>query len=1813
MKNGNFPIMNRVTEVLRRMDDNSSQPDAMKTCFGVLAIMSREDVNKLLIARDGMETILNVMTQHVDKTDIQESGCDLIWSLAFNNTAVKDTIAKHGGASVLVRALKRHSKSPEFLKSACGALSNMCQSRLNQEGIASQGGLQPLVGSIHVHQNNQKLLPFIFDALASLIVSNEENARTVSSLGIIPLTVSSLARHKQATDVVKSGCHALAILSDVKGQASKIAFAGGVSIILSLLDVHPTYSDLHRVAAVVILRMLQESSHVGREITCNEGVRIFLKSLEKGGAQQDTVAAVTHILFTVTNPSSPASANIESQLWIRAKAGDTESDAASKGQGQKGVKKGLLESSKSKGSGGEGAAGASLGQPTTALGGLVTILGQYKERRDVVRAACRLLNNLGGLPGVVATLEKLDVLDKMLECVGIHTDTRDVVDSCAALLKAIHRRGIPCLGTGSNGLLVGLLHVMNAKHADEDVLVAGFESMAKYLDSNKVVSLEFDAHRNLDNGVGARGANSAELKGGDGSGGDKKKGDSCNRVWERELLLVCVRTLDKISGSDEGSQRSNPDQSDGGSTGQPSGHKRDLSRHGKDRKLAWSKNSPRIINGLLSACETYYFASKKGPDLKSVLSLELVDALRVMAECMPVRIPEITKRVEKIVGVADVDGYSQGKLGSRASSDNNGGTSGTSSGNEDDGKSGLKGRKTGVRPASDKGAKSGQKSASEYPQQSYNMEVTSSGYAIPQVWRYEEGEGNDGMGSGVDRKLYPLHPNNYFIRQPGQPEHTVPRLLESWPTYLERLLVNPSGGINRSFNMSSTVTGERMHTVYESGSAAGKGLMSRAVTPIPYQVPVGGVGASFEHSLTFDSEFESGNLLRAVQRGDANYDLFLRADLHTAGHTQWFYFAVANTHPQALVRLSEQGVQVPPVRVRFNIVNLTKPDSLFNMGMRPIVYSCLDAATKNVGWVRGGSDISYYSNTYARNNTAGEGVNCYYTLSFTIEFQNAKDTTLIAYSYPYGHTDYKAHISRILAKPNSSDYIRSSRLCHTLSGESCDLLVITNFKNKADKDRIGPLNLATAESYRTDEAQRRSGGTMGRPSASNKDGHQPLKPAFFLSCRVHPGETPASWMMKGALDFLTSDCSQAQMLRQVYVIFIVPMLNPDGVIYGNNRCSLAGVDLNRQWKIPMKGLHPTVFHLKALMQAQRRLREVLCYVDLHGHSRKYNVFMYGCDEKKKSKPQVRAFPRFFSMHHIGKKYVCYSDCSFNVRKGRESTARVVVAREMNIPCSYTLEATFCGSNYGPLKHCHMHVGHLQETGAAMCDAILNFSISEGKVQDALLVPANVKAVAQIEAAISEEDGTANTGSAIAIMNDNRPLFDSMLAKHLQNQQANRLRLQQQQRGGGESGQGQVQGQGQQRAYTGPSETQSSKATPSPVAAAAAATYREADEMAVAARTGGGGGGYALPRQVQMEATSGSGGSVPALPGMSVFPGVETTDGSSGVHNNNINPGNPHFTTGAGDKEERKPGSQSQPDPSSLDGFSVGLEGEGAGLGTLDTTGSATPSGRTTPAAGGFGGDLDSDSDVGMNSDSDSVRDGSLSGREGQGPNERGGASKKSRLPHGASASSSSELTVGMFKPSDARRAMNGAGGGGDNLQGGAVRTGHAELRRTVSTNDDGSTANASVQFEEMKRKMPNVRTSLSSTMPSLSSSNNADQLAALANAHGGDGSSSPLQPPQAVAGGGVSSREQLISKVDKGPYDNNKGVQGDNSSALKASGYRVMDDMAIQGMGQGQGRGLGSSQGADTNGVLTSPVTRSGKKKKLGGTKGSSSAKGRGN
>lgn len=65
-------------------------------------------------------------------------------------------------------------------------------------------------------------------------------------------------------------------------------------------------------------------------------------------------------------------------------------------------------------------------------------------------------------------------------------------------------------------------------------------------------------------------------------------------------------------------------------------------------------------------------------------------------------------------------------------------------------------------------------------------------------------------------------------------------------------------------------------------------------------------------------------------------------------------------------------------------------------------------------------------------------------------------------------------------------------------------------------------------------------------------------------------------MMKGFLNFILSNTKEADILRSYFVFKVVPMLNPDGVINGNYRCSLIGSDLNRRWKNPNKVLHPEI-------------------------------------------------------------------------------------------------------------------------------------------------------------------------------------------------------------------------------------------------------------------------------------------------------------------------------------------------------------------------------------------------------------------------------------------------------------------------------------------------------------------------------------------------------------------------------------------------------------------------------------------------------------
>lgn len=74
-------------------------------------------------------------------------------------------------------------------------------------------------------------------------------------------------------------------------------------------------------------------------------------------------------------------------------------------------------------------------------------------------------------------------------------------------------------------------------------------------------------------------------------------------------------------------------------------------------------------------------------------------------------------------------------------------------------------------------------------------------------------------------------------------------------------------------------------------------------------------------------------------------------------------------------------------------------------------------------------------------------------------------------------------------------------------------------------------------------------------------------------------------------------------------------------------------------------MHPTVYNLKRLLAEFSKERELLLYVDLHGHSRKKNMFMYGSSEKNDTRYRERIFP--YMLEKAADTF-SFSDCSFTV-------------------------------------------------------------------------------------------------------------------------------------------------------------------------------------------------------------------------------------------------------------------------------------------------------------------------------------------------------------------------------------------------------------------------------------------------------------------------------------------------------------------------------------------------------------------------------------
>ncbi|MFN3653378.1 MAG: M14-type cytosolic carboxypeptidase [Armatimonadota bacterium] len=165
----------------------------------------------------------------------------------------------------------------------------------------------------------------------------------------------------------------------------------------------------------------------------------------------------------------------------------------------------------------------------------------------------------------------------------------------------------------------------------------------------------------------------------------------------------------------------------------------------------------------------------------------------------------------------------------------------------------------------------------------------------------------------------------------------------------------------------------------------------------------------------------------------------------------------------------------------------------------------------------------------------------------TLRFRPAADTIWIAHVPPYTHSD----LLRLLREIDRSPAARIEVIGKTVQGRDLHLVTVTDFHV---------------------------------PDAGKR--------TVWLQARQHAWEAGTSYVLEGALRFLTSEDERARELRRKLVFRFLPMGDPDGSARGKVRFNANGYDVNRHWdEVDLRAKDllasmPEIWYTKKLLLAE---------------------------------------------------------------------------------------------------------------------------------------------------------------------------------------------------------------------------------------------------------------------------------------------------------------------------------------------------------------------------------------------------------------------------------------------------------------------------------------------------------------------------------------------------------------------------------------------------------------------------------------------------
>ncbi|KRX00596.1 hypothetical protein PPERSA_12815 [Pseudocohnilembus persalinus] len=467
--------------------------------------------------------------------------------------------------------------------------------------------------------------------------------------------------------------------------------------------------------------------------------------------------------------------------------------------------------------------------------------------------------------------------------------------------------------------------------------------------------------------------------------------------------------------------------------------------------------------------------------------------------------------------------------------------------------------------------------------------------------------------------------------------------------------------------------------------------------------------------IRFWSTFDQGNLKSVKQISNNSYQLFFPKDANrplNQGTSCWFYFRV----------YSQLDMEVTLTLLDFNF---------------PIFFTQYKEGKEILIKQRGKKQWEYLQTNCVRVKKQTKQ----FDIEFTVNLE-ANTEYSIAFTYPwsYQHNQkWQRNIEYEFKKKPNQYYFHKELLTYSVLQNKIELFTISSKKdiNLQEKEEVFSwpnLFPKHRNDYMGNSNSSNKSKQSGKYSINSESEFQrpqkfKNKKYVLIGCRIHAGETPANYMLRGIINFLLKDNQDAKNFLNEFVLVFIPILNPDGVIQGHYRLDHYGNDLNRCYNScqDMPSLFPGNNALLKIAKDLDKQNKLFAFFDLHAHEQLSDEQP---DLEQKNIKNVEGNNYIDNKNDI----INNNDISSNNNQINKDTqlsekknvidclqgvGKSDIFLSTSINLSYTVEEcqqlAFC-SKKPKLKRYKMRISDFEQMGEGICYSLLEYI---GKKQDSI--------------------------------------------------------------------------------------------------------------------------------------------------------------------------------------------------------------------------------------------------------------------------------------------------------------------------------------------------------------------------------------------------------------------------------------------------------------------------------------------------------------